>query len=98
MSMNATFIQVEDADLVRFRRNPDLVEDLFTPDTIMPPVFATLGKAMQERVKAHGPQLMAGWLARVDPQLRERIEGSIGRTTQAMAGGAGGADLLRLMQ
>ena len=98
MSMNATFVQVEEAELARMKANPDLAETLFQDDAVMPPVFTALSKTMQERVRTAGPQLMADALSRMDPALRKQIEDSLGRTMAAMSGGAGGAEILKMMQ
>ncbi len=99
MSMNATFVQVDEAEIARFRADPSSVEMLFQEDdTVMPPAFIALHKTMQDRMRAAGPQMMAQAMARLDPQLRQQIEKSMSRTTAALAGGAGGDQLLKLMQ
>ena len=98
MSMNATFVQVDESEIARFRADPSLVETLFQDGPLMPPVFTALAKTMQDRVRTNGPQLMASALAQLDPQLRKQIEDSLGRTTAAMAAGEGGDDILKLME
>ncbi|HYL73048.1 MAG TPA: YfbM family protein [Bryobacteraceae bacterium] len=97
--MNATFVQVDEAELSRFRADPFSVEMLFQEgDSVIPPAFLALHKTMQDRVRAAGPQMMAQALSRLDPRLRQQIEQSLGRTSAALAGGAGGDQLLKLMQ
>jgi hypothetical protein len=98
MSMNATFVQVDPAELARFQADPSSVESLFGNDPVTPPQFLALSKTMQDRVRTRGPQMFAGALAQLDPALRQQIEQSIGRTAQAFASGGGGDDLLKLMQ
>ena len=67
-------------------------------DSVIPPVFLALHKTMQDRVRAAGPQMMAQAMSRLDPRLRQQLEASLGRSTAALAGGAGGDQLLKLMQ
>lgn len=98
MSMNATFVQVDEAELSRFQADPSLVEMLFQGDSLIPPAFMALSKKMQDRVRTAGPQLLADALSRLDPALRQQIEGRLGRTVSALATGAGGDDILKLMQ
>ena len=57
-----------------------------------------MATAMQERLRAVGPQTMAATLSRLPEPLRQQIEASLGRTTAAMAAGHGGDDILKLMQ
>ena len=98
MSMNAMFVQVDEAELSRIQADPSLAETLFASEPLMPPVFTALAKAMQDRVRAAGPQLMADALSRLDPALRRQIEESMGRTTSALASGGGGDAILKLME
>lgn len=98
MSMNATFVQVEEAELTKLLADPVLAERLFQDGSAMPPQFANMAKAMQGRVRAGGPQIFAAALSRLDPRLRQQLEERMGRTTAAMAAGEGGDDLLKLMQ
>jgi hypothetical protein len=53
--------------------------------------------AMQERLRATGPQMMAETLSRLPEPLRQQIEASLGRTTAALASGQGGDDILKLV-
>ena len=98
MSMNAMFVQVDEAELSGIQADPSLAETLFASEPLMPPVFTALAKAMQDRVRAAGPQLMADALSRLDPALRRQIEESMVRTTTALAGGGGGDAILKLME
>ena len=98
MSMNAMFVQVDEEELSRIQADPSLAETLFASEPLMPPVFTALAKAMQDRVRAAGPQLMADALSRLDPALRRQIEESMGRTTAALASGGGGDATLKLME
>jgi len=68
MSMNATFVQVDEAELSRIQADPSLAETLFVSGDKphAPPAFAALTKAMQDRVRAGGPRLMADTLSRID--------------------------------
>lgn len=99
MSMNATFVQVDEAEISRFQADPSSVEMLFQEgDAVMPPAFIALHKTAQDRMRAAGPQTMAQAMSRLDPQLRQQIEASMARTNAALAGGTGGDRLLKLMQ
>jgi len=103
--MNAIFVQVEDAEIARFEADPDSVETLFASvetlfaDQTQPPAgLLNMTAAMQERVRAIGPQTIAATLSRLPEPLRQQIEASLGRTTAAMASGEGGDDILKLME
>jgi hypothetical protein len=60
MSMNATFVQVDQAELSRLRADPTLAEALFVPESAASPVWANLSKLMQDRMRSNGPQLTNG--------------------------------------
>jgi hypothetical protein len=98
MSMNAMFVQVEDAEIARFEADPASVEALFVDQT--PPTAGLLNMtaAMQERLRTMGPQAIAATFSRLPEPLRQQLEASLGRTTAAMAKGEGGDDILKLMK
>lgn len=98
MSMIAKFVQVEPSELSRFEDDPSRVEALFDDGPAMPPQFVALAEKMQERVRTTGPALLGAALERMDPALRKQIEASLGRTAAAFANGAGGEELLKMMQ
>lgn len=98
MSMNATFVQVEEIELSRIQADPSLAEPLFEGDTLVPPAFIALAKTMQDRVRTAGRKLLADALTRLDPAMRERLEERLGKPTSVFAAGAGGDDILKLMQ
>lgn len=98
MSMNATFVQVDMAELSRFQVDPSLVEALFESGSGIPPAFVALTKTMQDRVRAAGPQMLAGALSRLDPEMRKQLEERLGRFTSALASGDGGDEILKLME
>ena len=98
MSMNAIFVQIEDAEIAGFEADPDSVERLFANLTLPTAGLLNMTAAMQKRVKAIGPQAFAETLSRLPEPLRQQIEASIGRTTAALASGQGGDDILKLMQ
>ena len=99
MSMNATFVQVDQTEIAKFQADPSLVEALFEDESItLPPAFDNLAKVAQERLRTMGPQMLASALSRFDPAMREQLEKSIGRTTAALSKGEGGDALLKLMQ
>jgi len=98
MSMNAIFVQVEDAEIARFETDPDSVETLFADQTMAAAGLLNMTAAMQERVRTIGPQTIAASLSRLPEPLRQQIEASLGRTTVAMASGEGGDDILKLME
>src|SRR5438128_2671257 len=98
MSMNATFVQVDQAELSRLQADPSLVEMLFEAESLAPPALTALMRKMQDRVRAGGPLLPADTLARLPPELRQQIEGSFSRTTSALAAGGGGDALLKLVE
>jgi hypothetical protein len=98
MSMNATFVQVEETELSRIQADPSLAETLFQDGPIMPPVFGALAKTIQDRARAVGPQVMADALSRLDPKIRQQLEERLGRTTSAFATGQGGDTILKMME
>jgi hypothetical protein len=98
MSMNAMFVQVEDAEIARFEADPDSVETLFANHALPTTGLLNMTAAMQERLRAVGPRTMAATLSRLPDSLRQQIEASLGRTTAAMASGQGGDDIVKLMQ
>ena len=98
MSMNAKFVQIDPAELSKLQADPSLAEMLFEEDASIPPPFVALAKTMQDRMRATGPQQMAEALSRLDPSLRKQIEESMRRTNAALAGGAGGDTLLKLLE
>src|SRR5947209_17937390 len=98
MSMNAMFVQVDETELSRLKSDPSRAEALFEQDLHLPAAFGPLTSAVQERVRAAGPQFLAGVLGRMDPSLRKQLDERLGRNMEALASGAGGNDLLRMMQ
>src|SRR5262245_18222479 len=96
MSMNAIFVQVEDAEIAQFEADPDSVEAFFVNPTLLTAGLLNMTAAMQERLRAIGPQTMAATLSRPPDSLRQQIEASLGRTTAAMASGQGGDDILKI--
>jgi hypothetical protein len=98
MSMNAMFVQIDTAELSRFRANPSLVEALFEGDTLVPPAFTALAKTMQDRVRTAGPTMLADVLTRLDPSIRKQLEERLGKPTSVFAAGDGGDQLLKLME
>jgi hypothetical protein len=100
VSMNATFVQVDPAELSKLRANPSLAEALFEDQSLAPAMakLAALTKTMQDRVRAAGPQLLAGALSRLDPRIRQQLEERLGRSTSDFAAGAGGDAILKMMQ
>ena len=67
MSMNAMFVQVEDAEIGRFEADPDLVEALFASQTLPTAGLLNMTATMQERVRAVTPA------AGLDNQLLTRV-------------------------
>src|SRR6266852_2000982 len=98
MSMNAVFVQVEEAELLRLEARPSLAEALVQDEPLMPPVFLALGKKMEERMQAAGPKLMADAMSRLDPAIRKQLEERLGRTSGELAGGFGSDVLSKLMR
>ena len=98
MSMNAMFVQVEDAEIAQFEADPGSVEALFANQTLPTTGLLNMTAEMQQRLRTIGPQTMAATLSRLPDSLRQQIEASLGRTTAAMASGEGGDDILKLMQ
>ena len=95
--MNAMFVQVEDAEIAGLEGDPDSVESLFSDQSLPTAGLLNMAAGMHERLRAMGPQNMAATLSRLPDSLRQQIEGSLSRTTAAMASGRGG-DILKLMQ
>jgi hypothetical protein len=94
MSMNAVFVQVEQAELAGFEADPDSVEALFEMGGGLPP----LTEAMQERVRTAGTQLWENALSKLAPPIREQLQARLGNVQAAMAAGAGGDAILQMMQ
>ena len=88
MSMNASFVQVEDFELSRIKADPSLAEPLFEGDTVMPPAFIALTKTMQDRLRTAGPKLLADALTRLDPAMRKQLEDRLGKPASVFAAGA----------
>lgn len=101
MSMSATFVQVEEAELAKIKADESMAEALFQEGSAATNAMATfmkLSKTMEERVRGAGPQIMADTLSRMDPRVREMLEQRLGQTTSDMAAGKGGEALLKLMK
>jgi len=98
MSMNAVFVQVEDAEITQFEANQDSVEALFATQALPTSGLLNMTAAMQERLRTIGPQTVAASLSHLPESLRQQIEASLGRTAAAMAAGEGGDDIVKLMQ
>lgn len=98
MSMNAIFVQVEEADIARFEADPESVESLFASQALPTAGMLNMTAAMEERLRTIGPQSIAATLSRLPDPLRQQVEASLGRTTAALAAGQGGDDILKLMQ
>ena|SRR5690348_302931 len=98
MSMVAEFVQIDPAEIKKLQRDESFAEQLFTDAPSAPHLNALFNPAMQERVRNMGPQMMAGALANLPPELRKQIEASMGRTQAMFASGGGGEQLLKMMQ
>ena len=98
MSINATFVQVDEAQLSRLQADPSLAETLFQGGPLVPPAIAALAKKFQERMRAEGPRLLADTLTRLDPSIRSQLEKSFDRTASALAAGDRGDAILKLME
>ena len=98
MSLNAEFVQIDPAEIKKLVRDESFAEELFTDAPSAPNLNALFNPAMQERVRAMGPRLMAGALANLPPELRKQLEASMGRTQAMFASGGGSEQLLKLMQ
>jgi hypothetical protein len=85
MSMNATFVQVDAAELSRFVAEPALVEPLFQQDAGVPDA-ANLAEAMRDRIRTIGPQMLADTAAR------------LGKTPEELTAALGSDDLLKLFE
>src|SRR4029450_11691387 len=96
MSMNAIFVQVEDAEIARFEADPDSVEALFADLALPTAGLLNMTAAMEERVRTMGPQTIAATLSHLPEPLRQQLEASLGRTTAAMAAGGGGGAILEV--
>lgn len=100
MSMNATFVQVDTAELSRFQVDPSLVEALFEDRSAIAALPALFGltKTMQDRVRAAGPQILAGALSKFPPEIRKQLEERLGRSATELAAGAGGDEILKSLE
>lgn len=98
MSMNAVFVQVEEAEIARFEADPDAVEALFSGPTEAATGAQKLVETARARMQAMGPEQMATVLSRLPEPLRQQLEKSMGRSAEQMATGQGKNDLLQLLQ
>lgn len=98
MSMNAVFVQVEEAEIARFEADPDAVEALFSNDPEAAAGVQKLVTTAQARLQAMGPEQMATVLSRLPEPLRQQLEKSMGVSAAQMASGQGKDDLLKLLQ
>ena len=79
MSINAVFVQVDDAEIARFEADPDSVEALFATDPVPTAGFLNRAAAMQERLRTVGPDAIAARFAHLPEPLRQQLEGSLRR-------------------
>ena len=86
MSMNATFVQIDAAELSRFVAEPHLAESLFQEDAGVSDAFGNLAQAMRERIRTIGPQMLADTAAR------------LGKTPEELTAALGSDDLLKLFE
>lgn len=98
MSMTATFVQVDAAELAHIQANPSLAEALFQQGPLIPPQFGALTNLLEQRMRAAGPQMMARALGQLDPRVRQRLEERLGRSADSFSTGAGAEDLLKQMR
>lgn len=98
MSMNAVFVQVEEAEIAGFEADPEAVEALFANQPQRTAGLQNLAAAAQARMQAMGPEQMATVLSRLPEPLRQQLEQSMGRTAAQMASGQGKDDLLKLLE
>jgi len=96
--MNATFVQVDAAKLSLFKRDPSSVEALFQGESSMPDAVVKLSKVMQDRVRAAGPEMLAGSLSKLDPALQQRLAERLGTTPEQWAPALTGDEILKLME
>lgn len=98
MSMNAMFVQVEEAEIARFEADPEAVEALFASQTPPSTGLQKLAATAQARMQAMNSEQMATVLSRLPGPLRQQLEKSMGQSSAQMAAGQGKADLLKLLQ
>ena len=98
MSMNAMFVQVEEAEIARFAADPDAVESLFATQALPTTGLQKLAASAQARMQAMGPEQMATVLSRLPEPLRQQLEKSMGQSAAQMASGQGKNDLLKLLE
>lgn len=75
MSMMARFVAITPDQLATIKDNPETVEDVFAPDT---GVAGDGPIDLIERLRRHAPQLVAGALERLPPELREQLRQRLG--------------------
>jgi hypothetical protein len=95
MSMNATFVQVDTAELSRFQADPGLVEALFD-DSSLPKPLGALTETMQDRIRTFGPGSIADAIARLDPELQRKIAERVGVAGRSSLPASPAASLKRL--
>src|SRR5580704_13162283 len=97
MSMNATFVQVDTAELSKFQVDPPSVEALFLDGGAGLSGLVAMTTAMQNRVRSAGPSILADTLSRLDPTERKELEKRLGRARSSLAAGDGGDEILKMM-
>jgi Domain of unknown function (DUF1877) len=99
MSMNAEFVQIDEVELARIEHSPAWAETLFhNGPSVMPPQLAALSQALEDRMRASGPKLMADVLSQMNPEIRKQMEARLGVTAAALASGEGGDLLVKALE
>jgi hypothetical protein len=99
MSMMGRFVQVSPDRLKQIIDDPSDVEELFVSEQAAKAMPNFMG-ALQGRMRALTPQMLASSIAGMPPELRDRLTQSLknlGIDPDALARGEGGNDLAKLM-
>jgi hypothetical protein len=75
MSMMARFVAITPDQLAAIKDNPETVEGMFAPDA--GPLFEK-PLDLLERLRRHAPQLVAGVIERLPPEVRRQLQQSLG--------------------
>jgi hypothetical protein len=102
MSMLAKFVQVAPDLLSRLTDDPEMLESLFALDPgVAPAAPGPMSESVQKALAGRGlPQMLAASVDRMNPAMREALRArleSMGLNVDAMRGGGGAEDLIRVM-
>lgn len=97
MSMNGEYVEVDQETLAGILKDPDSVVRLFMPAGLQMPTFQ-LTDAKREEFRRRLPELLAGTVANLPPNVKERLAQSLGNLSGGLEGGAAADAILKRME